>query len=533
MLKKIFIIAFVSLLGFSAYAAPKYGGTLVFGRGGDAVTMDPSHATDGNTFNATIQVYDMLVKFEYGSTRVVPGLATSWDVSDNGLEYIFHLRKGVKFHKTRYFKGDLSFTADDVIFSLKRQFDIDHTYNKIGGPFTYWLSMDMSNIVKDIIKIDEYTVKFVLKKPEASFISNLAMDFSCILSEKYADKLLKEKRPGDLGRYPVGTGPFIMDKWIKDDRIIFGANKEYWGGRPYVDKLILKVIPNNSVRAAELKTNQIHVMDFPNPEEVDSLSKNSDIKLVKQEGMNIGYLSMNMGKKPFDNKLVRQAINMAINKKGIVDAIYAGLGVTAKNPIPPSIWSYNDKINDYKYNPDEAKKLLTEAGYPNGFNTDLWAMAVPRPYIPDGRKIAEAIQSDLSNIGVKAKIISYDWGTYLEKTKYGEHSMALLGWTGDNGDPDNFLYVLLSSIAAKKPAQNIAFYRSKKFDALVEKAKVITNIEERAKLYMQAQEVFHEDVPWVPLAHSVVVVPVRKNVKGFKIDPTGSRRFDQVWFDKE
>ena len=160
-------------------------------------------------------------------------------------------------------------------------------------------------------------------------------------------------------------------------------------------------------------------------------------------------------------------------------------------------------------------------------------MSAARPYLPSGRKVAEIIQADLKKIGIDVDIISYDWTTFLEKTYYGEHEMALMGWTGDNGDPDNFLYVLLSSKAADKPAQNIAFYRNKAFDDLLEQAKIITDRGERAKLYYKAQEIFHNDTPWVPLAHSVVVVPVRKNVMDFKIDPVGSRRFYKVWLKRD
>jgi len=530
-MKKLLIFALL-LAGTVAIASPKYGGTLVFGRGGDSVTLDPSHATDGESFYGSTQVYDNLVQFKHGTTEIEPALAEKWEVSKDGLEYTFYLRKGVKFHKTTFFKRDVEFTADDVIFSLGRQMDPNHPYYKVGGAFEYWQAMDMDNIVKDIVKVDNYTVKFILKKPEAPFIANLAMDFASILCKTYADDLLKANRAEDLGKYPVGTGPFIFLKWIKDDRIIYKANKDYWGGRPFLDKLILKVIPNNSVRAAELKTGSIHIMDFPNPEEVADLEKDPNIKLVKQEGLNIGYLAMNTQKKPFDNVLVRKAINMAINKQAIVDAVYAGFGKAAKNPIPPTMWSYNDEIEPYEYNPEKAKKLLAQAGYPNGFETDIWAMPVPRPYNPNGKKVAEAIQADLAKIGIKAAIVSYDWGTYLEKTKHGEHMMAQLGWTGDNGDPDNFLYVLLSSTAAQIPAQNIAFYKSEKFDKLVEEAKITNDVKKRTELYKKAQVVFHEEVPWVPMAHSIVVEPMRKEVMGFTLDPVGKRRFDKVWLNK-
>lgn len=532
-MRKIVVLIFLVLLfTYNSRAENKYGGTLVFGKAADAVTMDPAHATDGETFNATVQIYDRLVHFKYGSTDIEPGLAESWKISKDGLEYVFYLRKGVTFHKTPYFKRDVEFTADDVVFSIKRQFDSTNPYYRVGGPFEYWLSMDMSNIVKDVIKNDKYRVTILLKKPEATFLSNLAMDFMSILSKEYADYLYKVKRMGDIGRKPVGTGPFILNRWIKDDRLIFEVNKDYWAGRPFIDKLIMKVIPSNSVRAAELKTGQIHIMDLPNYEELNNLKENKNIKLIKQEGLNIAYLAFNMGKEPFNNPLVRKAIYMAINKKGIVDSVYSGYGIVAKNPFPNIMWGYNDKIVDYMYDPAMAKKLIEEAGFKNGFKTTLWTMSTTRPYLPNGRKVAEIIQADLKKIGIDVDIVSYDWATYLEKIYYGEHDLALMGWTGDNGDPDNFLYPLLSSRAADKPAQNIAFYRNKAFDALLEQAKIITDKDERAKLYMKAQEIFHKDIPWVPIAHSIVVVPVRKNVMDFELDPVGSRRFFKVWLSK-
>ena len=531
-MKKLLLAALL-LITSVAFAAPQYGGTLVFGRSGDSTSMDPSHATDGESFYAASAVYDNLVQFKYGSTEIEPGLATSWEVSEDGLEYTFKLRKGVKFSKTKFFKMDSEFTSKDVVFSLKRQFDKAHPYNKVGGAFKYWSAMDMTSIVKDVTAVDKYTVKITLLKREAPFIANLAMEFAMILSSDYADQLTKAKKQGDLGKKPVGTGPFVFVKWRKDDKIIYSANKDYWNGRPYIDKLIFKVITNNSVRAAELKAGSIHVMDFPNPAEVGDLESHKNIKLVKQEGLNVGYLAFNQEKKLFQDKRVRQAISYAINTEGIVKAVYEGLGKVATNPIPPTMWSYNKKLKGYAYNPEKAKKLLAEAGYPNGFETNIWAMPVARPYNPNGRKVAEAMQADLAKVGIKVTIVSYDWGTYLKKSSMGEHDMVLLGWTGDNGDPDNFLNVLLSANAAKaKPAQNRAFWRNAEFTKLIDDAKIITDTAERTKLYERAQVIFEEEAPWKPIAHSIVVEPMLKSVNGFKLDPVGKRRFKEVWLAK-
>ncbi len=215
---------------------------------------------------------------------------------------------------------------------------------------------------------------------------------------------------------------------------------------------------------------------------------------------------------------------MAINKQAILDAVFQGSGKVAKNPIPPTIWSYNDAVKDYPYDPDAAKKLLAEAGYPDGFKTNIWAMPVQRPYNPNARRMAELIQADWAKVGVQAEIVTYEWGEYLKRSKEGQHDTVLLGWTGDNGDPDNFLYVLLGCAAAKD-GTNRARWCYKPFDDLLVQAKETSDVAERTRLYEQAQVIFKEEAPWVTIAHSVVYVPVSKQVVDYKIDPFGSHIF--------
>jgi ABC-type transport system substrate-binding protein len=256
-----------------------------------------------------------------------------------------------------------------------------------------------------------------------------------------------------------------------------------------------------------------------------------DIKVIQQAGLNVGYLAFNVEKEPFGDKRVRQALNYAINKDEIIAGVYGSAGRTAKNPLPPTMWSYNDDIVGYEYDPAMAKKLLAEAGYPDGFSTTLWAMPVSRPYNPNGRKVAEIMQAQFKEVGVMTEIVSYDWGTYLDKTDHGEHDMALLGWTGDNGDPDNFLFVLLSIAATEIPAQNISFWRNKEFNDLITEAKESMDVAKRTDLYEKAQVVFHEEAPWLPIAHSVVSEPMQNYVMDFQLSPLGKRQFYDVWLD--
>ena len=497
----------------------KMGGVLVFGRSGDSVSLDPGRETDGESFYGSTAVFDTLVEFVPGGTAVQPALATSWDIEDGGLTWTFHLREGVKFH------DGTPFNAEAVVFSFERQFIESHPFYD-HGPWKYWGYMDMDSILKEVVALDDLTVQFRLKKVEAPFLANLAMDFASIVSPTAVAKYDEEFKNN-----PVGTGAFKFVSWTKDSDIVFERNDDYWDGPVYLDRLILKVIPDATSRWLALQKGEVDLIDFPSAEDLAAMAKTDGIQLIQQPGLNVGYLALNTQKKPFDNKLVRQAMNYAIDQQEIVTAVYGAVGQVAKNPIPPTIWSYNDDIEDYGYDPEMAKSLLKKAGYPNGFEMELWAMPVARPYNPNARKIAEIMQAQLAKVGIKASIISYEWGTYLDKTDMGEHQAAMLGWTGDNGDPDNFLWVLLSAPAAELPAGNIALWKDATFTDLIGRAKETTDQDERTELYREAQVVFHEEAPWVPIAHSVVTVPAKDEVKNFVIYPTGKRVFKHVYFE--
>ncbi|WP_457573819.1 ABC transporter substrate-binding protein [Desulfolithobacter sp.] len=512
-----------SLLAFGACNVSAK--TLVYCSEGSPEGFNPAFYTAGTTFDASSRpIFNRLVEFKRGSTVIRPALAESWEVSDDGLVYTFHLRKGVKFQTTKNFTPTRDFNADDVIFSFKRQLDKNHPYHKVSnGSYEYFEAMSMPDLLKDIVKVDDYTVQFLLTRPEAPMIANLAMDFASIHSKEYADKMMAAGTPEKVDQEPVGTGPFQLVAYQKDAVIRYRAHPDYWEGKAAIDNLVYAITPDNSVRYQKLKAGECHVMPYPNPADLKAMKEDRDIKLLQKEGLNVGYLAYNTLMPPFDNPKVRKALNMAINKQAILDAVFQGAGKIAKNPIPPTIWSYNDEIQDDPYDPAAAKKMLEEAGVTN-LKTKVWAMPVQRPYNPNARRMAELIQADWAKIGVEAEIVSYEWGEYLKRSKDKKRDGAvLLGWTGDNGDPDNFLAVLLGCDGVG--GANRANWCYQPFEELIQKAKRVSDIEERTRLYKQAQVIFKEQAPWATIAHSIVFEPVRKEVVDYRIDPFGGHIF--------
>jgi len=500
--------------------------TLVYCSEGSPENFAPSINTTGTSFDASEQIYDNLVDFERGGTKVVPGLAEKWEVSKDGLEYTFHLRKGVKWQSNKNFKPSRDMNADDILFMFERQWKENDPYFKVtSSNHAYFGDMGMPKLLKSVDKVDEYTVKIVLNAPEAPFLSNLAMQYAGVQSKEYAIAMLKAGTPEKLDQEPVGTGPFMLVQYQKDAIIRYKAFPQYWAGKAKIDDLIFSITPDASVRWAKLQKGECHVMPYPNPADLPAIRKDANVVVMEQPGLNIGYLAYNTTKKPFDDVRVRKAVNMAINKKAIVDAVYLGTGVPATNPIPPTQWSYNKAIKDDAFNPEEAKKLLAAAGLKDGFTTDLWAMPVQRPYNPNAKRIAELMQADLAKVGIKAEIKSFEWGEYRKRMQSGEHQMGMLGWTGDNGDPDNFLNTLLGCSSAKSNGSNVAKFCYQPFEDLIQKAKVVSNPAERAKLYEQAQVIFKQQAPWFTIAHAVQIKPVRKEVIGFKLSPFGRHSF--------
>lgn len=518
-------VAMIGLTG-NALAAK----TLVYCSEGSPEGFNPQYFTTGTTMDASsVPVFNRLVEFEIGTTNVIPGLAQSYEVSKDNLSYTFKLRQGVKFHSNEKFTPSRDFNADDVLFSYNRMADANHPFAKTAPnqTYAYFEDMGMNSIVSKVEKVDDYTVRFTLKKPNAPFIANMAMDFASILSAEYAEKMKAAGTLENFDNLPVGTGPFQFVSYQKDATIRYKAFDKYWGGRPKIDHLVFAITPDAAVRYAKLKAGECHVMAFPKPADVALMKKDTHINLIQQPGLNVGYIAFNVEKKPFDKKEVRQALSMAVNKKAIIEAIYQGAGQAAKNAIPPTLWSYNDAVKDYEYSPEKAKALLQKAGIAEGTEVELWYLPVTRPYNPDGKRMAEMVQADWEKVGIKTKLVTYEWGEYRKRSKVGEQHAMMFGWSGDNGDPDNFFQTLLGCEAVKGGG-NVARWCNKEFEELTIKAAETPVQADRAALYKKAQVVQHEEAPWIPIAHSVRFDPVLQSVKNYKMDSTAHHVFTHV-----
>jgi dipeptide transport system substrate-binding protein len=518
--------AFALLLGMSAAAQAK--STLVYCSEGSPEGFGPQLYDTGTTLDAVRPVFNRLVEIKFGTTDPMPSLAEKWDVSDDGKVYTFHLRQGVKFQHTKVFKPTRTLNADDVVFSFNRMLDKSNPYHDVnGGTYAYFEGMGMPDALKSVEKVDEKTVKITLNDPDAAFVSEVAMEWASILSKEYADQLEKAGKKEQIDTIPVGTGPFIFVEYKKDSVIRYKANPDYFRGKQKVDNLVFAITKDPAVRKAKLMAGECDIMPFPAAADVEALKADPKLTVEKQEGLNVAYIELNVTKKPFDNKTVRQALNMAINKDAIIKAEYLGGAVAAKNPLPPTIWGYNDKVEAYPYDPAKAKSMLEGAGVKD-LSVDLWYQPVSRPYNLDGKVMAQLMQADLKAVGITANLVTFDWAEYRKRMGNGDAPMGQIGWTGDIGDPSNFLFLHGCNGTGTPPGQNYEKWCNSDYDAMLKEAKETSDQAKRSEIYAKAEQLIHDEAPIIPIVHSVVYMPMSKKVQGYVMDPLGFHNFEGV-----
>lgn len=518
-------------------SCPTQARTLVFCSEGNPDSLDPAVVTTTTAMNTTWQVYNNLVEFVPGTTEIRPALAESWTVSEDGRSYVFALRVGVRFHANPRFKPSRAMNADDVVFSFMRQWRPEHRFRPaVGSAFTYFHDLGLADQIVGIDKVDAHHIRFILKQPDATFLANLAQAFGGVLSAEYADILAAAGTPEELARAPIGTGPFVFASYRPDVAIRYRSFPDYWrkaeagelnGANP-IDGLVFSITPNPAVRLTKLRAGECQVMAFPAPADLDAIRADGALTLLTRAELNVGYLALNTTRPPLTDLRVRRAINLAIDTSAIVQAVYGGSGTIAKNPLPPDMWAYDDTLPEKAFDRAEAKRLLAEAGLPDGFETDLWYLPVSRPYNPDGRRVGDMIQADLARIGIRTRLTTDTWPAYQAALYRGVPTMMLNGWTSDNGDPDNFLNVLLGCKAAQPGGANLARWCDVDYETAIQEARRTIDRDVRTTLYRTAQAIFRREAPWVPLAHTLVHMVVRGDVVGFQMDPLGRHLFEGV-----
>lgn len=502
--------------------------TLVYCSEASPETFNPMIGTSDSTMDAAAKtLFNRLVEFKPGTTEVGPALAESWDVSEDGKAYTFHLRRGVKFHSNQHFTPTRDFNADDVLYTFDRQRNPESPYHKLsGGAYEYFNALGLNSLIDTIEKVDDYTVRFTLKAANVTFLSGIALDYLSILSLEQTQKMVEAGTPELLDQMPVGTGPFTLQTYALDSQIRYAANKDYWGGAPKIDTLVFAITPEPTVRVTRLLAGECQVAAPPPPSSIADLKADPNVNVLTLEGQNIGVLGFNVQHDKLADARVRLALAKAVNREAILASVYQGAGTVAGSVIPPAQLGA-EKDAGISYDPEAAKALLKDAGYENGLSISLWAMPVSRPYNPNARRMAELIQADWAAVGVQSEIVTFEWGEYLGRTAKGEHDAYLLGGSSDNGDPDNMLSYMLSCDGVEG-GSNRSRWCDQAFETLLQDGRVTSDLKKRADIYHQAQAILKEQVPLLPIAHSLVAIPVRKNVVNYVLDPFGRQNFAAV-----
>jgi dipeptide transport system substrate-binding protein len=488
-------------------------------------------STQNTSFDVTEQYGDRLVEMEIGGSKLVPALAESWTISDDGLRYTFKLRQGVKWQSSATFKPTRDMNADDVLFTFNRMLDRNHAFFKIGGGSYPMFITLIEPSLKSVAKTDDHTVVFELKAPQAALLSALSVQSFTIVSAEYAAAMQKAATPDQLDLAPIGTGPFQLIQYQKDSLIRFRAFPDSWvksgmpSRAPGVANLIFSITPDPAVRFAKLRANECQIARYPNPADLDSMRATAGIKVEESTIASVSYLAFKNDKKPLDDRRVREALTLAIDLDSLVKAVYQGTGTPAGALIPPALWGHNASLKPRPYDPARARALLAEAGATN-LSLDIWALPVVRAYMPNGRRAAEMIQADWTKIGVTTKIVSYEWGEYLRRARAGEADAVMLGSTWDYPDPSQIIVGFTCEQLAT--GRNVAHWCNREYSDLINKAGVISDIAERTKLYIAAQKIFHDEIPMMQFADARAFVGIRNNVAGYKLHFFGGQPFGGI-----
>lgn len=461
---------------------------LIVALGAEPTILDPQDSSDALSNNATELVFDKLVTLDKDG-KIVPQLAKEWTTSADGKKITFKLREGVKF------QDDTPFNAEAVKITFERVLNKDNKLNR----YSFF-----SEFIDKVNVDSEYQVSFDLKFPFGPALTCLAQAAGAI----HSPKSLQEKGKG-VGKAPVGAGPFILKEWTPGTKLVFEANPNYWGGKPKVKSITFKPVPENSARSIMLETGEADVISPVVPTDVDRLKGNEKVNiLVSPSSRNLEFV-LNTTKAPFNDMKVRQALNYAIDKETIVKKILSGHGKVSEAAFSESVWGFSS-VGAYPYDPEKAKKLLTEAGVAPGTKIQLWTPE--GRYLMD-RQIAEFVQGNLQAVGLTVDFKKYEWGTYKTITtnpKKDNYDIIMDSWGASTGDADWAARPLFTTTGSS----NLSGFSNAEVDALLDKGMKTINPDERKKTYNDALKIIKEQAPWIFVLDNKQLTGVRKNVEG-------------------
>lgn len=479
-----------------ATADKGYKDTVIFAQGADVTSFDPHVGKETPAVAVTSNIYDTLVDVDPVSGELIPQIAESWEQLDE-LTYRFHIRKGMKFHNGEDLK------ADDVKFSLERAIN--------SSAVSY-----LVDFIDSVTIEDEYTVTIKTQSPYAPALRNLAVPYAAIVPKDYV-----EANPDILKTQPVGSGPYKFVSWSQNDNIKLEAFEDYYAGAPKTKNVIMKIIPEAAQRTIALETGEIDVAYDLTTSDANRVKNEKGLELLEVPSLSCYYISFNMNKTPFDNKLVRQAISYAIDRQLLIDTVNGGSGEAANALVAPAVFGYYNP-GELEYNPEKAKELLKEAGYPNGFTCTLWVNNNQSRV-----EICQAIQAMLMEVGITCKVEVLEFGAFISKTTAGEHDMAYFGWVTSTKDAD-YTYYSLEHSSQQGAAGNRTFSNDATIDALVEKGRASTDSAERQEVYKELAIYLKDFMNNAPLIYTSLNAGINSKVQGFSLDPIGYHKFDNV-----
>ncbi|PSJ47330.1 ABC transporter substrate-binding protein [Zobellella endophytica] len=497
---------------------------------GAPLTFNPQLVTSTVTLDATAhQLYDRLLDLDPNNQQPVPALAINWQRSEDGLRYRFTLRPGVSFHHTDWFSPGRPLTAEDVVFTFKRLTDPDHPYHPVsGGRYPFFDSIGWAELIREVRAFGDNEVEFILSRPDASFLANLATDYAVILSAEYGRQLLDQGSPQLLDQQPVGTGPFKLAQYRTDEFIRYHRHPEYWRGSARLNQLIFDITPKSSKRLAKLLTGECDVMAYPGASQLSVITRHSGLELAQATGMSVSVLALNTEKPPFNDIRVRKAIGLALSREDILHAVYFDIGSLAESLLPPVSWGYHPNLLAPLPDIDRARWLLEQAGVAEGFAMTLLVPAGASTFNPDGLKTGQLIQRQLSELGIRVRLLSLEEQVLRRDLREGGQDAVLTGWSADTPDPDHLLRNLLGCQAVAT-GTNTSRWCHPLFERQLEQALAAPSLAERIRHYHLAQELAYQDLPLIPLIHSLKLQAYRSQVKGLRLPPFGGVAFHQAY----